>query len=89
MRDLDPGPRGHGGSCLDAVMTLPEFHHALRILANLDETISDSANLELTQQDWANLTADPYRFFLRCDEAKADRLFAFIQRRMNRHARAA
>lgn len=67
-------------------MTLREFHHALRVLLNLDRHELDAAGV-IRRGDhnaWGTFRRDPYRFLIRADDATAEKLWALMQRRMQR-----
>jgi hypothetical protein len=60
---------------------LPRFHNRLRTLLNLDH--ADVAFL--SSSEWTKFQTDPFRFFIRCDDTTARRLWAAIETRQ-RHA---
>lgn len=65
-------------------MTLAEFHNGLRILLNLDRHVLVQAGV-LPHGDhnaWGTFTRDPYRFFIRADDATAEKLWTLMQTRM-------
>ena len=67
-------------------MNLPEFHNALRILLNLDCHELESAGILPTTDAaaWERYQRDPFRFFIRADDATADRLWELIGTRQRR-----
>lgn len=51
-------------------LTLASFHNALRILTSLD-----SDEIGLTHWQWEQFRTDPLRFFVRADDATAERIW--------------
>lgn len=65
-------------------MTLRQFHSALRILLNLDRDELERAEV-LQPGDhaaWIAFHSDPFRWFIRADDATAGKLWALIEGRM-------
>lgn len=60
-------------------MELREFHNALRILLNIEPYEIVEAGIDA--KHWPAFSADPHRFFIRCDDETADRLWAIVERR--------
>ena len=53
------------------MMTQAEFHNGLRTLRCLDR-----GELKfLTGPQWISFARDPYRFFIRCDDETADKIW--------------
>ena len=63
-------------------MTLREFHNGLRVLLNIDAHELEAAGILDASADWTKFTADPYRYFIRASDDKADKLWMLMQRRM-------
>jgi len=57
------------------------FHNALRILANLDPSEMIAAGAIDTILEFWRFSDDPYRFFIRADDARAAALWTLIQSR--------
>jgi hypothetical protein len=55
-------------------MTKHEFHNALRIILNLEGEELDF----LTDVQRDNFYANPHMFFVRCDDATADKIWALV-----------
>jgi hypothetical protein len=55
-----------------------EFHNGLRILGCLDR-----GELKfLTGAQWISFARDPYRFFIRCDDSTADKIWLAMEDRL-------
>ncbi|MGE9266410.1 hypothetical protein ACQKHB_23060 [Escherichia coli] len=63
-------------------MTIREFHNGLRVLLNLDMHELESAGVLDSPAEWDKFTGDPYRYFIRANDDKANRLWNLMQRRM-------
>ncbi len=55
------------------------FHNALRLLANLDPSELIAAGVIDTILEFWRFSDDPYRFFIRADDARAAALWTLIQ----------
>ncbi len=71
-------------------MTFQQFHHALRILRNLEREDLEAAGVidrgehcraEHMERQWLSFQADPFRWFIRADDERAHKLFALIEAR--------
>jgi len=65
------------------MMRLDEFHNALRILINLDAHDLEAAGI-IARGDhngFGTFRRDPFRWFIRADDATARKLFTLIERR--------
>ncbi len=69
-------------------MTRDEFHAALRVLLNLDldELVQAGVFREPTspiektvEQRWQQFNANPFLYFIRCDDTHCRRLWALMQ----------
>ena len=57
------------------MMTKVEFHNALRILRSIDSH-------ELGDPEWwPKFRDDPYRFFIRCNDADRETIWKIVERR--------
>ena len=67
-------------------MTFAEFHNALRILTSIDRDELEAAGVIKTNDHnaWGTFTRDPFRWFIRADDATAAKLWAIIERRQRR-----
>ena len=67
----------------EAHLTFGRFHNALRILLNVDchELIEAGVLKAEEEVAWTRFRSDPFRFFIRADEATAGRLWNLIERR--------
>jgi len=67
-------------------MTLREFHNALRVLRSIDrhELVDFGVLAADDDAKWAAFQADPYRWFIRADDATAQSLWTIIVRRTSR-----
>jgi hypothetical protein len=67
-------------------LTFAEFHNALRIMLNLDQSDLVQAGVldAKDEQGWRNLSADPFRWFIRTSDARADRFWLLIKSRQPR-----
>lgn len=65
-------------------MTLREFSNALRVLLSIDKHELEAAGVirHADHNAWGTFHRDPYRFFIRADDATAEKLWALIERRM-------
>jgi sulfur transfer complex TusBCD TusB component (DsrH family) len=64
-------------------LSYAEFHNALRIMLNLDRSDLVQAGVLDAQDErgWARLRDDPFRWFIRAEDARAERFWRLIQRR--------
>ena len=69
-------------------LTHLEFHNALRILLNLDFRDLVQAGVFAAHDDagWEPFQRDPFRYFIRTDDATAARIWDLIQTRQPRRA---
>ena len=65
-------------------MELREFHNGMRILLNIESFDLAMANIDRDAQK--QFLEDPLRFFIRCDDETADKLWAIIERRNAKRA---
>jgi hypothetical protein len=67
-------------------MTFDDFHHALRIMCNLDQDELVAAEVIRSGEggfpDWDKYQVNPFRWFIRIDDERAHRLFALIEARL-------
>lgn len=65
-------------------MTHGEFHHGLRILVNIDRDQLVNAGLIKPHDHnaWGEFRRDPFRWFIRADDERAEKLWTLIERRM-------
>lgn len=67
-------------------MTLAEFHNALRILTSIDRY--ELVAFKVIDPDdgaaWQAFRTDPFRWFIRADDERAERLWRIIQARQPR-----
>ena len=59
-------------------MTLREFHNGLRLLRSIDR---HEINMVMSPEDWFAFRNHPYDFFIRCDDAKAEAIWAVMEAR--------
>lgn len=59
------------------MMELAEFHNTIRKLYNVDHHVIPW----MSDADWPKFRDDPVRFFIRADDATADRLWDLIKPR--------
>jgi hypothetical protein len=68
------------------VMTFEDFHHALRIMLNLEREELVAGGVirggEEDFPDWDRYQVNPFRWFIRTDDERAHRLFALIEARL-------
>ena len=59
------------------------FHNRLRVMASIDFSELDEAGvIEIDDHaEWAVFREDPYRWFLRADDDRAQKLWLLIERR--------
>ncbi len=59
------------------------FHNRLRILISIDmhELVEGGVIGVEEKNKWANFRSNPYRFFIRCDDDTANKLWGIIQER--------
>ncbi|HQS14975.1 hypothetical protein [Reyranella sp.] len=67
-------------------MTFAEFHNALRILTSIDRHELEAAGVIKAgdHNAWGTFTRDPFRWFIRADDASAAKLWGIIERRQRR-----
>ena len=65
-------------------MSIDEFHNALRILLNIDMFELEDAGVIATddKQAWHEFRDNPFRWFIYVEDAKADRLWEIMEKRM-------
>ena len=59
-------------------MTLREFHNGLRLLRSIDFHEIEYA---MTREQWPSFRADPYKFFIICDDDTAAAIWAVMEAR--------
>jgi hypothetical protein len=66
------------------MMTKNEFHNALRILTSIDAHELEAAGVirHADHNAWGTFRRDPYRWFIRADDATAEKLWKIVERRM-------
>ena len=71
-------------------MDIREFHNALRILLNIDRDELEAVGVidHADHNAWGTFTRDPFRFFIRSDDATADKLWAIIEARQSKRRAA-
>jgi hypothetical protein len=62
-------------------MTRLEFSNRLCILRSIDEDELAAAGIKMTNKDWFYFCCDPFRAFLRMDDATAEKLWRIVDRR--------
>jgi hypothetical protein len=62
-------------------MTRHEFRNCLCILRSIDEHELEAAGIKMIDKEWLSFCIDPFRWFLRADDATALRLWVLIERR--------
>lgn len=67
-------------------MTFAEFHNALRILMSIDRHELEAAGVIKARDHnaWGEFRRDPFRWFIRADDADAPKIWAIIERRQRR-----
>jgi hypothetical protein len=65
-------------------MTLPQFHSGLRALLNIDRHDLVAAGVfdAADATEWVRFRDDPFRWFIRAPDAKAEKLWALVQGRV-------
>ena len=63
-------------------MTQHEFVNGLRILLNLDFPDLRDGGVLIMNQDWLEFRVNPWRWFIRADDARAAKLWALMLQRM-------
>lgn len=70
------------------MMTKGEFHNGLRILLSIDRdqlaAIGVIGKTDLNA--WSEFRRDPFRWFINCDDARAEKLWALIAARQQKAA---
>jgi hypothetical protein len=63
-----------------------DFHNGLRLLLNIDrhELVREGVIQADDHNSWGEFRRDPFRYFIRVDDEKAARIWAIMERRMNR-----
>lgn len=64
-------------------MTLREFHNGIRVLYSIDrhELVAAGVMTSTAAAEWNAFQADPVRWFIRADDATAERLWSIIVKR--------
>lgn len=62
-------------------MTHLEFRNKLCILRSLDEDELRDAGIDLSDKKWLSFCLDPFRFFIRTDDTRAEKLWRMIEKR--------
>ena len=76
-------------------MTIEQFHNALRVLTSIDRHELEAVGLinvpqgrnvypgcmDEPNKTWDRFQADPFRFFIRCDDEKAAKIWSIIEKR--------
>jgi hypothetical protein len=72
-------------------MDLRAFHNRLRIMTSIDrdELVRAGVLPANDHSAWGTFHRDPFRWFIRCDDATAERLWALIESRAARTGVAA
>lgn len=67
------------------------FHNRLRIMTSIDfhELVDGGVIEDDDEAEWEAFRKDPYRWFIRTDDDKAQQLWLLIERRHNYKERAA
>lgn len=71
---------------INSDLALRRFHNAMRILLNLDrDEIETEGVINLldaaADAKWERFRTDPFRFFVRADDATAEKLWTIIEKR--------
>ena len=68
-------------------MTFKDFHHALRILPNLErDELIEAGIFENPATEWMTYQGNPWRWFIRTDDARAHKLFDLVMQRIGKPA---
>jgi hypothetical protein len=76
-------------------MNLNQFHNGLRVLTSIDRHELEAVGIidvpkgqgvypgcmDEPNKTWERFRADPFRFFLRCDDDKTRKIWAIIEKR--------
>lgn len=67
-------------------MTFADFHNGLRILTGIDRHELEAAGVIKANDHnaWGEFRRDPFRWFVRADDATASKLWTIIERRAKR-----
>ncbi len=65
-------------------MTFAEFHNGLRILLNIDRDELEAAGViqHGDRRAWGEFRTDPFRWFIRASDERADKLWTLMKERM-------
>jgi len=65
-------------------MTLTEFHNALRVLTSIDaDELEHAGVIKVNDHNaWGTFRRDPFRWFIRADDATAAKLWEIVKRRV-------
>ncbi|TXH51334.1 MAG: hypothetical protein E6Q97_18745 [Desulfurellales bacterium] len=71
---------------INSDLALRRFHNAMRILLNLDRDEIETEGVinmldAAADAKWERFRTDPFRFFIACDDATAEKLWAMIEKR--------
>ena len=70
----------------EAAMNRDQFHHAMRILLNIEA--DELRALGFDTHNVQRFFADPLRFFIVCDDPTCDALWGIVEERINRRSAA-
>lgn len=66
------------------MLNLREFHNGLRILLNIDrdELVAAGVIRHGDHNAWGEFRRDPFRWFIRANDERADKLWELMKKRM-------
>jgi sulfur transfer complex TusBCD TusB component (DsrH family) len=81
-----PEPRTEPSIQTPAADDLRRFHNRLRVLTSIDmhELVAAGVIAHADWNAWGTFRRDPFRWFIRADDAKARAVFAIIRKREGR-----
>lgn len=62
-------------------MRLDEFHNGLRILMGIDRYELEAVGIT-SVVEWEKFRTDPYRYLIRTDDEKAEKIWSIVEQRM-------
>lgn len=67
-------------------MKFAEFHNGLRILMNIDrdELVTAGIIPHADRNKWGEFRRDPFRWLIRADDKSAAKLWAIVEKRINK-----
>jgi len=61
---------------------MAEFHHALRILRNIDRYELEANGIDLRNSEWFHFRSNPYDWFIRAEHEDAVRVWHIIDNKL-------